>query len=38
MDISMKYEIRNPSGSSFIGFAALDDELCGWGRNHQSPD
>jgi hypothetical protein len=37
MDVSIEYEIRNPSDSAFIGFAALDDELCGWGRNHQSP-
>jgi hypothetical protein len=32
-----EFEISGPSDSAFLGFAAIEDELCGWGRNHQSP-
>lgn len=34
---SVEYEIVDPSDSVFIGFAPLEEELCGWGRNHVSP-
>lgn len=34
---SMEFEIRNPSDSTHIGYAALDEELCGWGIDHMSP-
>ncbi len=33
----LEFEIYGPTDSTFIGFAALDDELCGWGVAHKSP-
>ena len=34
---SIEFLIMDPGGGSEVGFAALDEELCGWGRDHQSP-
>lgn len=34
---SIEFEIVGPTDSSFVGYAALDDELCVFGRDHQSP-
>ena len=34
---SIEYHIDDPGDVCLIGFAALDEELCGWGIRHQSP-
>lgn len=34
---SVEYEIQGPTDSSYVCFASLDEELCGWGYSHQSP-
>jgi hypothetical protein len=33
----VEYEIVAPTDSAFVGFAAFEEELCGWGIDHQSP-
>lgn len=34
---SLEYQIYDPGDATCIGYAALDEELCGWGLDHQSP-
>jgi hypothetical protein len=34
---SIEFYIDYPGAVCLIGFAALDEELCGWGRDHKSP-
>lgn len=34
---SLEYQITDPGDTTYIGYAALDEELCGWGVDHQSP-
>lgn len=34
---SLEYQINNPGDTTCVGYAALDEELCGWGVDHQSP-
>jgi hypothetical protein len=34
---SIEFHIQDPGDVCLIGFAALDEELCGCGRDHQSP-
>jgi len=32
-----EFEICDPADSTFLGFAVLESELCGWEREHKSP-
>jgi hypothetical protein len=34
---SIEFHIDDPGDVCLIGFAALEEELCGWGIHHQSP-
>jgi hypothetical protein len=34
---SVEYEVSALTDSVFLGFAAFDEELCGWGIEQQSP-
>lgn len=34
---SVEFEIAGPTDSSFIAYAALDNELCAFSKEHQSP-
>lgn len=33
----LEFQIDGPTDSVLIGFAALDEELCGFGKDHKSP-
>lgn len=37
LPVSMEYQIVDPGDCAYLGFAAYDDELCGWGLKHKSP-
>lgn len=37
MSPSIEYQIIDPCDISYVGFAALDEERCSFGREHRSP-
>lgn len=34
---SMQYCLEGPTDTTFVGFAPLEEELCQWGKTHESP-
>lgn len=34
---SVEFDVRTPTDSNFVAFAALDSELCGFGKNQSKP-
>ena len=37
LPVHVEFQIVDPNDIFYIGFAALDEELCAWGHHHQSP-